>query len=58
MGVLLVYGIVLLMHCTLKEMVIGEKNLMKSSEYVLLYIICVSIIYISVSIMMEAWGKI
>ena len=58
MGVLLVYGIVLLMRCTLKETVIGEKNLMKSSEYVLLYIVCVSIIYISVSMMMEAWGKI
>ena len=46
------------MRYTSKEMVIGEKNLMKSSEYVLLYIICVSIIYASVSIMMEAWGKI
>jgi hypothetical protein len=29
---------------------------MKTSEYVLLYIVCVSIIYSSVSVMMEAYG--
>ena len=54
---LLVYGIALLMRYTSKETEPIERHRMKSSEYVLLYIVCVSIIYISVSIMMEAWGK-
>ena len=59
MDMLWVYIIAYSTVCTLREMVVSELRLgdsMKSSDYVLLYLVCVSIIYVSVGIMMTNYG--
>ena len=59
MDMLWVYIIVYLTVCTSREMVASELRLgddMKTSDYVLLYIVCISIIYVSVGIMMNNYG--
>ena len=59
MDMLWVYSIVYLTVCTSREMVASELRLgdsMKTSDYVLLYIVCISIIYVSVGIMMTNYG--
>ncbi len=47
---------VISMHDILNVMEAGERPHMKPSEYVLLYIVSVAIIYASVGVMMEAYS--
>jgi len=39
MDVLPAYGTVVLMHCTLKEMAIGERSHMKPRDYIALHLL-------------------
>ena len=56
MVALIVYTTAYSMHCILNVVASGEKELMKTSDYILLYIVCIAIIYGSVGVMMETWG--
>ena len=51
-----VYTLLILMLAILKETEPTERPHMKPSEYLLLYIVSVAIIYASVGVMMEAYS--